>query len=98
MCYPVRCPNCGKTGWAGCGQHLDAVMGTVPASQRCTCPPYPATTPTTGVVTPLLSPLTSRSHFKLGAGDHRPYQAARGERTLETTRRSRPGNDEGMRR
>ena len=37
MCYPEKCPYCGKTGWAGCGQHVDEVMRSVPASQRCTC-------------------------------------------------------------
>ena len=37
MCYPARCPVCGKTGWAGCGQHVNEVMGSVPPAQRCTC-------------------------------------------------------------
>jgi hypothetical protein len=37
MCYPVRCPGCGKTTWAGCGQHADRVMKSVPIGQRCTC-------------------------------------------------------------
>jgi hypothetical protein len=37
MCYPEKCPRCGKTGWAGCGQHVDEVMRAVPAAQRCTC-------------------------------------------------------------
>ncbi|WP_169833846.1 hypothetical protein [Rhodococcus phenolicus] len=37
MCYPVTCTRCGKTGWGGCGQHVDAVMRTVPAADRCTC-------------------------------------------------------------
>jgi hypothetical protein len=37
MCYPVRCPDCGKTGWDGCGQHVDEVMRSVPVSQQCTC-------------------------------------------------------------
>lgn len=37
MCYPVNCPSCGKTGWGGCGNHVDAVMASVPATQRCTC-------------------------------------------------------------
>ncbi|MDG5482785.1 hypothetical protein [Mycolicibacterium gadium] len=37
MCYPEKCPRCGKTGWAGCGQHVDEVMRSVPAAQRCTC-------------------------------------------------------------
>jgi len=38
MCYPVRCRSCGKITWAGCGQHADAVMRSVPVGQRCTCP------------------------------------------------------------
>ncbi|MFI7588609.1 hypothetical protein ACIB24_16180 [Spongisporangium articulatum] len=37
MCRAVTCRRCGKTTWAGCGQHVDAVMRNVPASQRCTC-------------------------------------------------------------
>lgn len=37
MCYPVTCRACGKTGWDGCGQHVDEVMTNVSASQRCTC-------------------------------------------------------------
>jgi hypothetical protein len=37
MCYPIRCPDCGKTGWTGCGQHVGDVMATVPLAQRCRC-------------------------------------------------------------
>jgi hypothetical protein len=37
MCYPEKCPQCNKTGWAGCGQHIDDVMQSVPAANRCTC-------------------------------------------------------------
>lgn len=37
MCRPVTCSSCGKTTWAGCGQHIDAVKATVPAGQWCTC-------------------------------------------------------------
>lgn len=37
MCSPVTCPDCGKTTWSGCGQHVDQVMRHVPADQRCTC-------------------------------------------------------------
>lgn len=37
MCYPDRCPKCGKTGWAGCGQHVDEVMAAIPASRQCSC-------------------------------------------------------------
>jgi hypothetical protein len=35
MCQAVTCRRCGKTTWAGCGQHVDQVMRKVPASQRC---------------------------------------------------------------
>ncbi len=35
MCRAVTCSKCGKTTWAGCGQHVDQVMADVPASQRC---------------------------------------------------------------
>lgn len=35
MCRPVPCKVCGKTTWAGCGQHIDAVKAQVPASQWC---------------------------------------------------------------
>jgi hypothetical protein len=35
MCRAVTCRICGKTTWAGCGQHVDQVMATVPAADRC---------------------------------------------------------------
>jgi len=35
MCRPVRCKTCGKTTWAGCGQHVDQVRRTVPHDQWC---------------------------------------------------------------
>lgn len=35
MCRAVVCKKCGKTTWAGCGQHVDQVMKNVPSSQRC---------------------------------------------------------------
>ena len=35
MCRPVNCNICGKTTWAGCGQHVDQVMARVPNSDRC---------------------------------------------------------------
>jgi hypothetical protein len=37
MCYPVTCRACGKTTWDGCGQHVDDVMRSVPATQQCRC-------------------------------------------------------------
>jgi len=38
MCYPVTCANCGKTTWAGCGEHVDSALAGVAAADRCTCP------------------------------------------------------------
>jgi hypothetical protein len=35
MCYPVTCKTCGKTTWAGCGQHVADVKRSVPAAQWC---------------------------------------------------------------
>jgi hypothetical protein len=35
MCRAVKCRTCGKTTWAGCGQHVAQVMRGVPAAQRC---------------------------------------------------------------
>ena len=37
MCRQATCKNCGKTTWAGCGQHVDQVMKGVPKDQRCKC-------------------------------------------------------------
>ncbi|MBI4953912.1 MAG: hypothetical protein HY908_17945 [Myxococcales bacterium] len=38
MCRAVRCEKCGKTGWAGCGAHVEAVLAGVPNKERCACP------------------------------------------------------------
>ncbi|MFT0763294.1 hypothetical protein VRY54_09585 [Actinomyces sp. F1_1611] len=35
MCSPVKCRVCGKTTWAGCGQHIQSVKRSVPAGQWC---------------------------------------------------------------
>lgn len=35
MCHPVNCKVCGKTTWAGCGQHIAEVRRRVPAGQWC---------------------------------------------------------------
>lgn len=35
MCRAVTCTTCGKTTWAGCGQHVDQVKKGVPAGQWC---------------------------------------------------------------
>jgi hypothetical protein len=35
MCRAVSCTTCGKTTWAGCGQHVDQVMAGVAPANRC---------------------------------------------------------------
>lgn len=35
MCRPATCTTCGKTTWAGCGNHVDQVKAGVPAGQWC---------------------------------------------------------------
>ena len=35
MCRAVRCKTCGKTTWAGCGQHVSQVMADIPGAERC---------------------------------------------------------------
>lgn len=35
MCSPVKCRTCGKTTWAGCGNHIESVKRMVPADQWC---------------------------------------------------------------
>lgn len=35
MCRAVTCRKCGKSTWAGCGQHVDQVMRGVARADRC---------------------------------------------------------------
>ena len=35
MCRRVTCKTCGKPSWAGCGAHVEQVLGDVPKAQRC---------------------------------------------------------------
>ena len=37
MCQRVRCSKCGKPTFAGCGMHVEQVLGDVPRDQRCKC-------------------------------------------------------------
>lgn len=37
MCRAVKCRSCGKSTWAGCGNHVQEVMRNIPKSDRCTC-------------------------------------------------------------
>jgi len=37
MCRRVNCSKCGKPTFAGCGQHVEQVLGDVPRDKRCRC-------------------------------------------------------------
>lgn len=37
MCRRVSCGSCGRPTFAGCGRHIDQVLGDVPVSERCHC-------------------------------------------------------------
>ncbi|MEZ4393325.1 MAG: hypothetical protein R3A48_19745 [Polyangiales bacterium] len=37
MCQRVKCPQCLKPTYAGCGAHIEQVLGDVPKAQRCEC-------------------------------------------------------------
>lgn len=37
MCQRVTCNSCGKPTYAGCGRHVEAVLGDVPPEARCRC-------------------------------------------------------------
>ena len=37
MCRQVTCKTCGKASWAGCGMHVEQVLGHLSADQRCEC-------------------------------------------------------------
>ena len=37
MCMRTTCPTCNKPTYAGCGAHIEQVLGDVPKDQRCRC-------------------------------------------------------------
>ncbi len=37
MCRRAECSECGKPTFAGCGMHVEQVLGDVPRAERCTC-------------------------------------------------------------
>jgi hypothetical protein len=37
MCRRVECPKCGRPTYAGCGAHVEQVLGNVPPAARCRC-------------------------------------------------------------
>lgn len=56
MCYATTCSSCGKTTWAGCGMHVDAVKRSVPAKQWCTCGGGASSSSSGGLLAKLFSP------------------------------------------
>jgi hypothetical protein len=37
MCRRVECSKCGRPTYAGCGAHIEQVLGDVPPAARCRC-------------------------------------------------------------
>lgn len=37
MCSRIKCAECNKPSYAGCGAHVEQVLGDVPREQRCKC-------------------------------------------------------------
>lgn len=37
MCQRITCKKCGKPSYAGCGAHIEQVLGDVPPADRCKC-------------------------------------------------------------
>jgi hypothetical protein len=37
MCRKTQCSKCHKPTWAGCGAHVEQVLGDVRPADRCTC-------------------------------------------------------------
>ena len=37
MCRRTECPKCGRPTFAGCGMHIEQVLGDVPVDKRCNC-------------------------------------------------------------
>jgi hypothetical protein len=37
MCRRIDCARCGRPTYAGCGAHVEQVLGAVPPEARCRC-------------------------------------------------------------
>jgi hypothetical protein len=37
MCRRITCSRCGRPSFAGCGAHVEQVLGDVPRAERCQC-------------------------------------------------------------
>jgi hypothetical protein len=58
MCRRIDCPKCGRPSFAGCGAHIEQVLGDVPPADRCRCREESAQKP------PAASPAAPRSWVK----------------------------------
>lgn len=48
MCRLVQCRKCHRPTYAGCGAHVEQVLGHVPPPERCRCREDPADTTRAG--------------------------------------------------
>jgi hypothetical protein len=55
MCRRVECRKCGRPTFAGCGMHVEQVLGDIPAAQRCRCREEQAKDPGSSTTTGLRS-------------------------------------------
>jgi hypothetical protein len=55
MCRRITCSTCGKPSFAGCGLHIESVLGDVAPAERC--PGHDAPRPTPGERVPMLKRL-----------------------------------------
>jgi hypothetical protein len=39
MCRRTTCRVCKQPSFAGCGRHIEQVLGDVPVADRCSCDP-----------------------------------------------------------
>lgn len=58
MCRLATCSSCGKPTYAGCGMHVEQVLGHVPKAERCACRDQPEAS--TGKSTSFLGRLFGR--------------------------------------
>jgi hypothetical protein len=37
MCRRINCERCLRPSYAGCGMHVEQILGDVPPAERCRC-------------------------------------------------------------
>lgn len=48
MCRRIDCPKCHRPTFAGCGMHVEQVLGDVPKADRCQCNAKTSAAPASG--------------------------------------------------